>query len=102
MFDRRLFIANNFIMAQPGRADIIRCASTGAFLTLGLFLFCWAAVTLGMLLSANHGFIALFTMQPAGSISALWTGALWAFLVGGIAGAMIAHCFNLAGRIFGR
>ena len=71
---------------HPGRADIIRCASTGAFSTLGLFLLCWAAVALGMPLSANHGFIALFTMQPAGSISALWTGALWAFLAGGIAG----------------
>ena len=95
-------MANNSIVAQPSRADIIRCASTGAFSTLGLFLLCWAAVALGMPLSANHGFVALFTMQPAGSFDALWTGALWAFLAGGVAGAMIAHCFNLAGRIFGR
>ena len=95
-------MANSSAAVQPGRADIMRCVSTGAFSTLGLFVLCWAAVALGMPLSTNHGFVALFTMQPAGSIDALWTGALWAFLAGGVAGAMIAHCFNLAGRIFGR
>lgn len=87
---------------RHGKADVIRCISTGAFATLGLFLLCWAAVALGMPLSATHGFVALFTMQAAGSIAALWTGALWAFLFGGIAGALVAHCFNLAGRVLGR
>jgi len=87
---------------RPGRADLIRCISTGAFSTLGVFLLCWAAIALGMPLSAPHGFIALFTMQPVGSINALWMGALWAFLAGGVAGAIIAHCYNLAGRILGR
>jgi hypothetical protein len=55
-----------------------------------------------MPLSATHGFVGLFTMQPVGTTNALWTGALWAFLAGGVAGAIIAHCYNLAGRILGR
>jgi hypothetical protein len=85
-----------------GRADAIRCTSTGAFATLGMFALCWILVLLGMPLSATHGFVGLFTMQPVGTTNALWTGALWAFLAGGVAGAIIAHCYNLAGRILGR
>lgn len=87
---------------RQGRADVVRCVSTGAFSTFLLFLLCWVAVALGIPLSATHGFVALFTMQPVGSIEALWMGALWAFIAGGVAGAIIAHCYNLAGRILRR
>jgi len=88
--------------ARLGRADILRCTSTGAFATLLLFLLCWATVALGTPLSVSHRFVALFTMQPMGSVDALWMGGSWAFLAGGVAGALIAHCYNLAGRVLGR
>lgn len=95
-------MADTLTTVRHGRADVIRCISTGAFSTLWLFVLCWAVVALGMPLSATHGFVALFTTQPVGSVNALWMGALWAFLAGGVAGAIIAHCYNLAGRILGR
>lgn len=88
--------------AHSGQADVIRFISTGAFGTLGLFLLCWAATALGMPLGTTHAFVALFTMQPVESIEALWMGGLWAFVAGGVAGAIIAHCYNLAGRVLGR
>ena len=55
-----------------------------------------------MPLGATHAFAALFTMQPAGSADALWMGGLWAFIAGGVAGMLVAHCYNLAGRVLGR
>ncbi len=88
--------------ALRSRADAIRCTSTGAFATLGLFLLCWIFVALDMPLSASHGFVALFTVKPMASVEALWTGGLWAFVTGGVAGALVAHCYNLAGRLLGR
>ena len=83
-----------------GMREVLRGTSTGAFSTLGLFLLCWATVPLGMPLSATHAFVALFTMQPAGSADALWMGGLWAFLAGGVGGALITHCYHLGGRVF--
>ena len=84
------------------RADVLRCTSTGAFATLWLFVLCWIAIALGTPVGATHAFAALFTMQPAGSVTALWTGGLWAFIAGGVAGLLVAHCYNLAGRVLGR
>ena len=84
------------------RADAVRCTSTGAFATLWLFVLYWLAIALGVPLGATHAFAALFTIQPAGSFDALWMGGLWAFIAGGVAGLLVAHCFNLAGRVLGR
>lgn len=83
-----------------GRLDIIRCTSTGAFATLLLFLLCWAATMLSPPLA--HSFILMFTIKSAASTDALWMGGLSAFIFGGIAGALVAHCYNLAGRILHR
>jgi hypothetical protein len=79
------------------RADFRRLAATGAFSTLGLFLLCWVPAALGA--GFTHGFIGLFTIQPVGSTDALWMGGLSAFAFGGIGGAIISHCYNLAGRM---
>ena len=78
---------------------VARSASTGAFATLIFFVLCWTAAVAG--LSLTHALIGLFTLQPLGSAAALFTGGLWAWVGGGIAGALVAHCYNLAGRIFG-
>lgn len=87
---------------QRSHADVIRLASAAAFATLGLFLLCWGAIAVNVPLGATHSFVSLFTTHPVGSIGSLWTGGSWAFIAGGVAGALIAHCYNLAGRVLGR
>ncbi len=78
-----------------------RSASTGAFSTLIIFALCWAGVALGLPLTLSHGFVSLFTLQPVGSATALLIGGVFAFLAGGLGGAIIVHCYNLSGRWFG-
>ena len=82
---------------------VVRSASAGAFATLIFFVLGWAWAAIG--LPGSDAFLGLFTnqltTQPAGSAAALAIGGLRAFVVGGIYGALIAHCYNLAGRIFG-
>jgi hypothetical protein len=77
-----------------------RCASTGAFSTLSLFVLCWLGLAIGLPVALSHAFVSIFTLEPAGSLSSLWIGSLSAFVSGGVAGAIIAHCYNLAGRWF--
>jgi uncharacterized membrane protein len=90
------------ILAASGtRLNYYRSASTGAFSTVIIFALCWAGVALGLTLTLSHGFVSLFTLEPVGSVNALLIGGGFAFLAGGIAGAIIAHCYNLAGRWFG-
>ncbi|WP_293678638.1 hypothetical protein [uncultured Phenylobacterium sp.] len=85
------------------RLRIVRAASTGAFASLWVFLlgWLWAAVGLSGADAYLGLFIAQMTSQPVASAPALGIGSLCAFLVGGIFGAIIAHCYNLAGRVFG-
>lgn len=80
------------------RLGYYRSASTGAFSTLIIFALCWAGVALGLPLTLPHGFVSLFTLQPVGSVTALLIGGVFAFLAGGLGGAVIAHCYNLSGR----
>lgn len=82
----------------PTRLAYVRSISTGAFSTLIIFALCWAGVALGLPLTLPHGLVALFTLEPVGSLKALFVGGFFAFLAGGIGGAIIAHCYNLAGR----
>ena len=89
------------LTASGTRLNYFRSASTGAFSTLIIFALCWAGVALGLPLTLPHGFVSLFTLEPVGSVNALLIGGGFAFLAGGIAGAIIAHCYNLAGRWFG-
>ena len=88
-------------MASTRMLGYYRSASTGAFSTLIVFALCWAGAALALPLAFSHNFVGLFTLQPAGSMNALLIGGLLGFLTGGIAGAIIAHCYNLAGRWFG-
>jgi hypothetical protein len=83
------------------RLNYYRSVSTGAFSTLIIFALCWAGVALGLPLILPHGLVSLFTLEPVGSVNALLIGGGFAFLAGGIAGTIIAHCYNLAGRWFG-
>ena len=87
--------------ASPSTLSYKRSVSTGAFSTLMLFALCWLGVFIGLPVVLSHAFIGLFTVEPAGSLSSLLIGGLSAFLSGGLAGAIIAHCYNLAGRFFG-
>ena len=87
--------------ASLSTLSYMRSASTGAFSTLLLFVLCWVGALVGLPGVLSHAFIGLFTVEPAGSTSSLLIGGLSAFLSGGLAGAIIAHCYNLAGRFFG-
>ena len=87
------------LAAPRATLGVARSASTGAFATLIFFVLCWAAAAVEAL-SLSHAFIGLFTMKAAGSAAALLEGGLWAWIGGGIAGALTAHCYNLSGRIF--
>jgi hypothetical protein len=89
------------LMSSPTRLGYARAASTGAFSTLTLFVLCWAGVALGLPSILPHAFVGLFTLEPAGSAASLGIGAASALLSGGVAGAIIAHCYNLAGRWIG-
>jgi len=84
---------------RPARLAIGRVAMAGAFATLMFFFLAWAWAAIVSPHSA--AFVGLFTTQPAGSAAALWIGGLCAFLVGGVFGALISHCYNLAGRVLG-
>jgi hypothetical protein len=85
--------------SRPTRLAIGRVAMTGAFATLLFFFLGWAWAAIVSPHSA--AFVGLFTTQPAGSAAALWIGGLCAFLVGGVFGALISDCYNLAGRVLG-
>lgn len=88
------------LAATPTTLGYYRSASTGAFSTLWFFALCWVGTALGFPLTLSHAFIGLFTLEPVGSLSSLWIGGLSAFVAGGVAGVLIAHCYNLAGRFF--
>ena len=92
-------MASLTLAAPRATLSVARSASTGAFATLILFALCWAAAAAGLV--GSHALIGLFTLKAAGSTAALLEGGLWAWLGGGIGGALIAHCYNLSGRIFG-
>ena len=94
-------MASSTLASSPTTLGYIRSASTGAFSTLLLFALCWLGGLIGLPLVLSHAFVGLFTLEPAGSISSLLIGGLSAFLSGGVAGVIIAHCYNLAGRFFG-
>ena len=79
----------------------VRSISTGAFSTLILFLICWAGAAVGWSFGFSHAFVGLFALEPVASLNALLIGSLSAFLAGGVGGAIIAHCYNLAGRWWG-
>ena len=91
-------MANLTFAGSRATLSVARSASTGAFATLILFALCWAAAAAGLV--GSHALIGLFTLKVAGSAAALLEGGLWAWLGGGVAGALIAHCYNLSGRIF--
>lgn len=91
------------VKTHPTRISLSlsRAAMTGAFSTLWLYVLAWAWAAFG--LPGSEAFLSLFTSQlttqPAGSVTTLWVGGLCAFLVGGIFGAIVAHCYDLAGRV---
>jgi hypothetical protein len=84
---------------RPTRLSIGRAAMTGAFATLLLFFLAWAWAAI--VSPHSDAFVGLFTTEPAGSAAALWIGGVCAFLVGGVFGGLIAHCYALAGRVLG-
>ena len=79
-----------------GRLSVIRCAATGAVALGGIFLLCWLGAALGWI-GASHMFLALFTLAPTGSVSALSVGLCWSIGFGALGGALIALAYNALG-----
>ncbi len=77
------------------RLSVNRLAMTGALSTALLFILCWVAGALGFV--GSHAFIALFTLAPVLSVTALCIGMLSAAVFGGIGGAAIALFYNVLG-----
>lgn len=75
------------------RLSVNRLAMTGALATALLFVLCWIAGVLGFV--GSHAFIALFTLAPVLSVTALCIGMLSAAVFGGIGGAAIALFYNV-------
>ena len=88
-------------MAEPtpiirgNRLSVNRLAMTGALSTALLFLICWVSGALGFV--GSHTFVALFTLAPALSATALCIGAISAAVFGGLGGAAIALFYNVLG-----
>ncbi len=78
------------------RLSVNRLAMTGALSTALLFVLCWVAGALGFI--GSHAFIALFTMAPVLSVTALCIGMLSAAVFGGVGGAAIALIYNVLGQ----
>jgi hypothetical protein len=81
---------------RVGMLSVYRFAMTGALSTTLLFVVCWVAGAAGF--PGSHRFIALFTLAPVLTLSALCIGAFAAAVFGAIGGAAIALFYNLLGR----
>lgn len=80
---------------RGNRLSVNRLAMTGALSTALLFLICWVAGAFGFV--GSHAFIALFTLAPVLSVTALCIGAISAAVFGGIGGGAIALFYNVLG-----
>lgn len=80
---------------RANRLSVNRLPITGALTTALLLVVCWAAGALGFV--GSHAFIALFTLAPVLSVTALCIGGISAAVFDGIGGAAIAFFYNLLG-----
>ena len=84
---------------MTNRIDVVRCTVAVAVTMALLFALCW----LGAFLSigpATHMFVALFTTAAPISMFVPVAGVCSALFFGGLAGAIFALTFNIAGRFF--
>jgi hypothetical protein len=88
-------VADHAPIILANRISVNRLAMTGALSTTLLFMLCWAVGNLGFV--GSHAFIALFTLAPVLSVTALCIGATSAAGFGDIGGAAIALFYNLLG-----
>lgn len=89
-------MASNQEISPRVGVSINRAAIALGLTLLVLFVACWAWAAVGM--PASHTFVGLFTLAPVGSLTALVSGALCAFMSGLVAGALLAFCYNLTAR----
>ena len=59
-----------------------------------LYLLCWVAVLVALQLA--HGWLALFSTEPAGSLSGLAIGVVVSIVMGWVAGAVLVIVYNVA------
>jgi hypothetical protein len=76
------------------RIAVLRLALAGAITASLLFLLCWLG-TFVPFASPTHAYIGLFTPAEMTSSLALFEGAAWSFVFGGLSGALLAWVYNL-------
>ena len=79
--------------AIRGRLPVLRSALAVAATLGAVFLLCWSGAAIGWL-SASHMYVAIFTVEPAGSVAALATGLCWSLAFGTLVGALLALAYN--------
>ena len=63
-----------------------------------LFVLCWiAAAVMPGLAGASHGWVALFTTAPVGSVRALVEGVIWSIVFGWIIALVMVPIYNRIG-----
>lgn len=61
-----------------------------------LYVLCWLAVLVAPGLA--HGWLGLFSTEPAGSLSGLLVGVVVSIVMGWVAGAVLVSVYNAALR----
>jgi len=79
--------------AVRGRLPVLRSAAAVAAALGAVFLLCWLGAAIGWL-NASHMYVAIFTVEPVGSVAALATGLCWSLVLGGLGGALVALAYN--------
>ena len=82
------------------RADVLRCALTGAISAPAFFILCWLGAFLPVG-PATHAYLSLFTNAEITSVTALLEGTLWSLAFGLVLGAIVALAYR-ATASFGR
>jgi hypothetical protein len=82
----------------PSRSAPLNLAAFGFAASTALvvlFVLCWivAAIIPG-LAGASHGWIALFTTAPVGSVRALIEGGMWSIVFGWIIAVVMVPIYN--------
>ncbi|MEO8114765.1 MAG: hypothetical protein ABI655_10305 [Phenylobacterium sp.] len=83
------------IERRPRPLGLLHCTFTGAAVLGILFLLLWTAEAVADI-PASKAFLGLITRTVLQSPpQALAEGIVWAVVLGGVIGALIAFCFNL-------
>lgn len=80
--------------------SLVRTGAALAGTLVVIFILCALAQAILPGVVFSHMWLALFTAAPLGSAAAWVEGIIASVIVGFVAGACFAHCYNWAGKHF--